>query len=132
MISSISNNVHFRGEAVSAQDLINSPGNFSANIPADKPDTFEKAPFEEENNEKSYLPAIIGTAVAALAAFVGLGVAVKKGKLEKVEVAEADSFFKKLWTRTKNVGFSIGEAAGKCYDKIAKLFGKETEKVAEK
>ena len=130
MIGAISN-VSF-GEAT-AQDLINSPGKYSvqpkiADTPADS--------FESESSKSSNKKGLIaaGTAlVVALAAFAGLGYAVKSGKLTKIENTEAiEGTFKKLWAKTKNVGFSIGEYAEKCYNNtLGKWFNKsEDMKVA--
>ena len=117
MISAI-NNVSFGNN----QDLINSPGQFSATaIPENKPDTFE---MEDENKKSNNgLKALLGTALVALAAFVGLGVAVKKGNLVKVDVP-AEGFMAKVKAKVKNFGFSVGEQAKKCYEKVAGWFSK--------
>ena len=117
MIGAI-NNVSFGN----SQDLINSPGQFSTTaIPEAKPDTFEM----EDENKKSHtgLKVLIGTALVALAAFVGLGVAVKKGKISKVDVP-AEGFMAKAKAKAQNFGFSVGEQAQKCYEKVAGWFGK--------
>jgi hypothetical protein len=127
MIGSVSN-LSFRGEAVNAQDLINAQGQFTT--PAQPrelpPDSFEKEDSEEKN---SGAKALIGTLAVALAGFAGLGYAVKKGHLEKIAINDADNFFPKLWQKTKNVGFSIGENAVKCWDNtLGKLFTKSSTK----
>lgn len=116
MISSVSN-VSFK----SNQDLINSPGQFAA--PAVKA---ESMPDEFVSKKKSKAPLALGTAlVVALATFAGLGYAVKSGKLAKVEGAE------KFMDKVKNFGFSIGEKAEQCWNKITGLFSKKAEKTAE-
>ena len=117
MISAI-NNLSFGN----AQDLINSPGQFSTiATPASKPDTFE---IEGENKKSNKgLKILLGTALVALAAFVGLGVAAKKGHLTKVDVP-AEGFMAKAKAKVRNFGFSVGEQAQKCYDKVAGWFSK--------
>ncbi len=115
MISSVSN-VNFRGEtAVSAQDLINSPGKYSVAPQAktDVPeDSFEKS---EGKKNKSNTGAIIGTAAALLAvAYATLGVMVHKGKLEKIEAPEG--FMQKV----KNFFYNVGESADNLWGKIRK------------
>lgn len=118
MISSVSS-VHFGNNA---QSLINDPGKFSQ-LPAAKVD----APADEfvPKNKKSSKGGLATLAIVALAAFAGLGVAVKKGKLAKVENAE------KFMDKIKNIGASIGGAAEKCWNKITGLFSKKADKVAE-
>lgn len=125
MINSVQN-LSFRGEVANAQDLINSPGQFTtptkvADLP---PDSFEMQGGEKK---KSCAKGIITTLGLALAAFAGLGYAVKKGHLEKPVINEADGFFKKLWPRTKNLGNTIGEYAVKAWDNtLGKLFTKKS------
>ena len=117
MISAI-NNVSFGN----TQDLINSPGQFTtAAIPEMKSDSFEM----EGEKKKSHtgLKVLIGTALVALAAFIGLGVAVKKGSLNAVEVP-TDGFMAKSKAQIQNFGVKVGEAAEKCYDKVAGWFGR--------
>ena len=127
MISAVSN-VSFRGDA--GADLISAPGKFSAQAPvADMPaDSFEST---GEKKSKKGLKAALITAGLALAAFVGLGYAVKSGKLKHVDIAEGDGFFKSLWTRTKNVGAKIGGWAESCYNTVAGWFGHEGKKAAD-
>ncbi len=125
MINSVSN-LSFRGDIANNQDLINSPGQFaspmqSAELP---PDSFE---MQGEEKKKSGAKGIIATLALGLAAFAGLGYAVKKGHLEKTAINDADSFFKKLWPKTKNLGHTIGEYAVKAWDKtLGKLFAKKS------
>lgn len=125
MINSVSN-LSFRGEAVNAQDLINSPGQFAspaqtAELP---PDSFE---LEGQEKKKSGAKGLVGALLVGLAAFAGLGYAVKGKHLEKVDIKEADNFFKKLWPRTKNLGHTIGEYAVKAWDNtLGKLFTKKS------
>ncbi len=118
MISAI-NNVSFGNN----QDLINSPGQFTTMpaTPEMKPDSFEM----EGEKKKSHtgLKVLIGTALVALAAFIGLGVAVKKGNLKAVEVP-TEGFMAKTKAQAQNFGVKVGEAAEKCYDKVAGWFGK--------
>lgn len=130
MISAVSG-ISFKGEAVNAQDLINSPGQFSSapqqEIPAD---SFEKAE-EEKKSSNTGLKVAIGAALVALAAFVGLGYAVRKGHLEHVDVP-AEGFFAKAGAHIKNAGVKVGEWADSCYNSILKLFGKEVKEAKAK
>lgn len=119
MISSVSN-VNFRGDAapVNAQDLINSPGKFSAQAPkADAPaDSFEKegAPAEKK---KSKAPAIIGTIVGLLAAtYVGLSIAVGKKALTRAVAEEGKEIG--FMGKVKNFFVDIGESGEKLWNKI--------------
>ena len=125
MINSVSN-LSFRGEAVNAQDLINSPGQFASPAQAAElpPDSFE---FEGQEKKKSGAKGIIAALALGLAAFAGLGYAVKKGHLDKATINEADGFFQKLWPKTKNLGHTIGEYAVKAWDNtLGKLFTKKS------
>lgn len=124
MINSVPN-LSFRGEVTNAQDLINSPGQFAtpAQIADLPPDSFE---MQGEEKKKSRAKGVIATLGLALAAFAGLGYAVKKGHLEKPIINEADGFFKKLWPQTKKLGHTIGEYAVKAWDNtLGKLFTKK-------
>lgn len=117
MINSVSN-VSFKANSA---ELLSAPGKFSQ-TPVAKTD----APADEfVGKKKSKAPAVMTTLALALAAFIGLGVAVKKGKLAKVENAEG------FMAKIKNVGASIGGAAESCWNKITGIFGKKGEKVAE-
>ena len=129
MISAVSK-ISFRGEGT--QDIINAPGKFSAQpsiteVPAD---SFEKSDSE---GSKSGWKKLLAVAIVALAAFAGLGYAVKAEKLAKVDIDKLENanFFGKAWARIKNGCFWVGEKAEGCYDAIAGLFNKES-KVAEK
>ena len=123
MIGAISN-VSFKGEA----DLINAPGKYSIQprteeMPADS--------FEKKSN-KAAVAAGVG-ALALIAAAVGLGYAVKTGKIAKVENADAiEKTYDKLKAKATNLAVSIGEQVNKCYDNtIGKWFGKKAEQTAE-
>lgn len=125
MINSVPKVNFCAAEAVNAQDLLNSPGQFAtpaqtAELP---PDSFERQGAEEKTSKSGAQKAIIGTLVAGLAAFAGLGYAVKKGKLDSANVELAEGFFNKAWARTKNLGHTIGEYAVKAWDNtLGKLF----------
>lgn len=123
MINSVSG-VSFRGDvapAQNSQDLINAPGQFAtpvADVPAD---SFEK---EGAEKKKSKAPAIIGTIVGLAAlAYAGLGLAVGKGKLNKVVAQEGKEL--KLTDKAINVLHGIGENAKGVWDSIASKFGKK-------
>lgn len=120
MISSVSN-ISFKSNA---QDLINSPGAFATQAPK-----AEAAADEFVGKKKSKSAAgLITTLVVALAAFAGLGYAVKSGKLTKVENAE--KFMDKY---IKNPAAKVGGWAETCWNKITGLFGgkKAAEKAAD-
>lgn len=117
MVSAI-NSVSFGN----TQDLINSPGRFTTiATPEMKPDSFEM----EGENKKSHtgLKALIGIALVALAAFIGLGAAFKKGNLKKVEIP-TEGFIAKAKAKIQNFGYDVGEKAEACYKTIAGWFGK--------
>lgn len=126
MINSVSG-VSFRGEALNTQDLINAPGKYAA--PADVAvDSFEKQGKAKKKGGRG----LLATAAVALAAFVALGIAVKKGHLERVEINEANGFFSKLLQRGKNLATTVGEYAVRAWDATAgKLFNKGASDVAE-
>lgn len=126
MINSVSG-VSFRGEALNTQDLINAPGKYAA--PADVAvDSFEK----QGKAKKKGGHGLLATAAVALAAFVALGIAVKKGHLERVEINEANGFFSKLLQRGKNLATTVGEYAVRAWDATAgKLFNRGASDVAE-
>ncbi len=125
MLSSVSN-ISFRANEMNAQDLISSPGQFASSAPAAElpADSFE---MEGSKKKKSGGKKLAATLLVALGAFAGLGYAVKKGHLEKTTINDADSFFKKLLPKTKNLGHTIGEYAVKCWDStIGKLLKRPT------
>lgn len=132
MISSVSN-VNFRGDAapVNHQDLINSPGKFTTQAPkADAPaDSFEKKDgADNAETKKSKAPAIIGSVAALLlAAYVGLSVAVGKGKLVEKQVAEGAEKLK-FGEKVNNFFYKIGKSGEDLWNKIR---GKKTEDVAD-
>lgn len=132
MISSVSN-VNFRGDAapVNHQDLINSPGKFTTQAPkADAPaDSFEKKDgADNAETKKSKAPAIIGSVAALLlAAYVGLSVAVGKGKLVEKQVAEGAEKLK-FGEKVNNFFYKIGKSGEELWNKIR---GKKTEDVAD-
>ena len=126
MINSVSG-VSFRGEALNTQDLINAPGKYAA--PADVAvDSFEKQGKAKKKGGRG----LLATAAVALAAFVALGIAVKKGHLERVEINEANGFFKKLLEKGQNLATTVGEYAVKAGDATGgRLFNKGASDVAE-
>ena len=132
MISSVSN-VNFRGDAapVNHQDLINSPGKFTTQAPkADAPaDSFEKKDgADNAETKKSKAPAIIGSVAALLlAVYVGLSVAVGKGKLVEKQVAEGAEKLK-FGEKVNNFFYKIGKSGEELWNKIR---GKKTEDVAD-
>lgn len=121
MISSVSN-VNFRGDAapVNAQDLINSPGKYTTQATkADAPaDSFEKKDGAEgAEKKKSNLPAIIGSIAGLLAlTYIGLGIAVGKGKLTKAVAEEGKELG--FMGKVKNFFVDIGESGEKLWNKI--------------
>ena len=121
MISSVSN-VNFRGDAapVNAQDLINSPGKYTTQATkADAPaDSFEKKDGAEgAEKKKSNLPAIIGSIAGLLAlTYIGLGIAVGKGKLTKAVAEEGKELG--FMGKVKNFFVSIGENAENLWKRI--------------
>ena len=131
MINSVSG-VSFRGEAVNSQDLFNAPGKYAVpTTVADAPDSFEKQGKEKKKGGHG----ILATLAVALAAFAALGIAVKKGHLEKVEINEADGFFKKALQKGQNLAHTVGEYAVKAWDatggKLFKRGAEAAEEVAE-
>ncbi len=133
MLSPVSG-VSFRGEVAPAQntqDLISAPSQFASPI-ADAPaDSFEKA---GEEKKKSKAPAIIGGLLAlAAAAYIGLGVAVGKGKLDKVVAAEGAEL--KFMEKAQNLAHAVGENANSAWKTVTGWFGKKgaeaTEQAAE-
>ena len=117
MISSVSG-ISFRGDApVNSADLINSPGKYATAAPkADIPaDTYG------DKNKKSHKGGVIATVVALLAAaYIGLGVAVHKGKLNKIDNPEG------FTQKVKQFFYSIGESADSLWGKIRNRKTKET------
>ena len=126
MISAVSG-ISFKGETVNAQDLINSPGQFATAPKSEVPvDSFEKA-SEEKKKSNTGLKVAIGAAVVALATFIGLGYAVRKGHLEHVDVP-AEGMFAKAKAHVNNAAETVGKWADSCYTSIMKLFGKDVAK----
>lgn len=128
MINSVSG-VSFRGDAMNTQDLFNAPGKFSSPaVTADAPDSFEKQGKEKKKGGHG----ILATLAVALATFVALGVAVKKGHLEKVEINEANGFFKKTLQKGQNLAATVGEYAVKAWGAtIGRLFNRGADDIAE-
>ncbi len=123
MISSVSG-VSFRGDAsTNISDLINSPGKYTTaaaaqEVPADSFVSEGKA-----EKKKSHTGAIIGTIVGLLAAaYIGLGIAVHKGKLS--EIPEPAGFMDK----TKNFFHKIGKSADDLWLKVRGKKAEETPK----
>lgn len=130
MISSVSS-VSFRGEADNKDlnALISQPGKYSAS-----PAGAQQAPEGDkvdlsttQKKEKSHTGAIIGGIIGALAlAWIGLGIAVGKGKLSKIEAPEG------IGQKAKNFFHTIGKSAVDAYDAtLGKWFGKKAGEVAE-
>ncbi len=111
MISSVSG-ISFRGEApASTADLINSPGKYS--IPGVKVDAHGDSFASKTEKKKSNTGAVIGTIVALLAAaYIGLGVAVNKGKFKKIDNPEG------IMQKTKNFFHKIGESADNLWKRV--------------
>lgn len=129
MINSVPKVNFCAAEGVNAQDLLNSPGQFATSVAPTPPDSFERQGEEEKKSKSGAAKAIIATLVVGLAAFAGLGYAVKKGKLDRTNVELAEGFFNKAWARIKNAGVAVGEAAGKCWDStLGKFIGNEASK----
>lgn len=109
-------------------DIIGQPGKYSSqpasSIDMSMPsDTFEKKSHTGRN--------LLITGLVLLGGFLGLGFAVKKGKLAKLEELP-EGFFKKNWARVKNFAATIGEYGEKTINKVGKLFSKKSaEKTAE-
>jgi len=130
MISAVSG-ISFKGENVNAQDLINSSGQFATAPKSEVPvDSFEKA-GEEKKKSNTGLKAAIGTAIIALAAFIGLGYAVRKGHLEHKDIP-AEGMFAKAGAYVNNAAETVGKWADSCYTSIMKLFGRDVAKDAKK
>lgn len=130
MISSVSS-VSFRGEADNKDlnSLISQPGKYAAS-----PAGAQQAPEGDkvdlstpQNKEKSNTGAIIGGVIGALAlAWIGLGFAVGKGKLSKVEAPDG------IGQKAKNFFHTIGKSAVDAYDAtLGKWFGKKAGEAAE-
>lgn len=125
MINSVPS-VSFRGEAVNTQDLFNDPGKYATvKMPEAQADSFEK---QEKSTGKKAAIGALATLGVALATVIGLGIAVKKGHLEKVEINEAEGFFKKLLQKGQNLAHAVGEYAVKAWDATGgKLFSRGAE-----
>ena len=131
MISAVSG-ISFKGETVNAQDLINSPGQFATVPQQEAPaDSFEKAGNEEQKKSNTGLKVAIGAALVALATFIGLGYAVRKGHLEHVDVP-AEGMFAKAKAYVNNAAETVGKWADSCYTSILKLFNREAKDVKAK
>lgn len=130
MISAISN-VSFRGETQPADfnALISSPGKYSQNAApqssAAKGDEVDLSTSEEKKSNKTAI--IISSVLGALAlTWIGLGIAVGKGKLTKVEGTDL-----KFGQKVQNFFHTIGNSAKSAYDStLGKWFGK-SEQAAE-
>jgi len=129
MLSPVSS-VNFRGETdiKDVNSLINSPGKYAVAqagaVQAPEGDIVELSTAAKE--EKSHTGAIIGGILGALAlTWIGLGIAVHKGKLEKIDAPSG-------WgEKIKNFAHTIGKSADDAYAKtLGKWFGK-SEKAAD-
>lgn len=130
MIRSISS-VNF-GDTAPAQnfnELINAPGKY-ASSPAQEAAVpkGDEVDFSTKPEKKSHTGAIIGGVIGALAlVWIGLGIAVGKGKLAKIEGEDL-----KFAEKFKNAFFEIGNSAKKAYDStLGKWFGKAEEAAAD-
>lgn len=131
MIKAVSG-ISFKNDAnKDINSLISSPGKYSAaSAPAapqapaaDKADSFGK-------EEKSNTALKVGGTLAVLAAiWIGLGIAVSKGKLDSWK---ADGVSDGWGAKLKNVVYQIGESAKKAYDNtLGKWFGKKADDAAD-
>ncbi len=112
MISAVSN-VNFGNTGID----LSAPGKFSI---APHPNYS----VEEPKSGKKGLKTVLALAVIALGGFIGLGYAVKNGKLAKsTEIPEG--FFKKSWTKIKDFGFTIGESGQSFIERVQGWFGKK-------
>lgn len=109
MINSVSG-ISFRGEtALNSADLINSPGKYTktkarADMPSDA--------YEPSEKKKSHKGTVLGIIGLLAAAYIGLGIAVHKGAITKVENPEG------IMQKVKNFFCSIGENADNLWSKI--------------
>lgn len=120
MLNSVSG-VSFKGDVTPAQntqDLISAPSQFSASL-ADAPvDSFEKV---GEEKKRSKAPVVIGGLLAlAAATYIGLGIAVGKGKLKKVEGTDL-----KFMEKAQNWAHAVGDNAKSVWNKVTGWFGKK-------
>jgi len=133
MINAVSG-VSFKGEGdKDLNALINSPGKFSAAPAATMAPAADKVDLSTSNGkkEKNNTAAVVGGTLAALAAvWVGLGIAVGKGKLADWKLAEGVQ--DAGWgAKAKNLVYKIGESAKKAYDStLGKWFGKKADDAA--
>ena len=118
MTNSVSN-VSFRAEsAVNTQDLIHSPGKYTTQTPKTEAqaDSFEKEGAVSDK-KKSKTGAIIGgVAALLLASYVGLSVAVGKGKISKKVAAEGENL--KFGEKVNNFFYSIGDSGRNLWNRI--------------
>lgn len=120
MINSVSG-VSFR----SNPDLISAPGKYSqqpANIPMMEADSFEMAGAEKKKSKKG-LWAALGTAAVVIGGLIGLGYAVKSGKLSAVEVP-AEGFIAKAKAHVINAANKVGTWGETCINTVAGWIGK--------
>jgi len=127
--------VSFKGEeSKDMSSLINSPGKFStAASAASQAPTADKVELSTTSKkEKSNTAAKIGGTLAALAAvWVGLGIAVGKGKLADWKLP-ADAADAGWGAKAKDLVYKVGESAKKAYDAtLGKWFGKKAADAAD-
>ena len=120
MISAVSN-ISFRGD-MPAVDL-SSPSKFTAAPVADMPADRVDFSRDEEQTSKTGRNIAIGTVIAALAAFAGLGYAVKTGKITEMEVP-AEGFVAKSKAYINNAAHKVGSWGESCYNTVAGWFNK--------
>lgn len=121
--------VSFKGEeSKDMSSLINSPGKFStaASAASQAPAADKVELSTTSKKEKSNTAAKIGGTLAALAAvWVGLGIAVGKGKLADWKLP-ADAADAGWGAKAKDLVYKVGESAKKAYDAtLGKWFGKK-------
>jgi len=132
MIKAVSG-ISFKNDATKDMNaLINSPGKYSsAPAGASQAPQGDRADISssKKDEEKSNTGLIIGGTIAALAAiWIGLGIAVGKGKLADWKIESPDGWGAKL----KNFVYTVGESAKKAYDNtLGKWFGKKADDAAD-
>ena len=131
MIKAVSS-VSFKGENdKDMSSLINSPGKFStAQAATTQTPAADKVELSTTSKkEKSNTGLVIGGTLATLAAlWIGLGIAVGKGKMDSWKLAEGQEGW---GAKLKDYVYKFGESANKAYDAtLGKWFGKKADDAA--
>ncbi|MBR5555899.1 hypothetical protein IKU74_07800 [bacterium] len=130
MIKAVSS-VSFKGENdKDMSSLINSPGKFSsAPAATTQAPAADKVEFSTDKKEKNNTGLVIGGTLATLAAlWIGLGIAVGKGKMDSWKLAEGQEGW---GAKLKDYVYKFGESANKAYDAtLGKWFGKKADDAA--